>query len=73
MTVPVIRRYFADPSVLAQVTRDFRHLIRAINTSRGEYTLQGMVAQMTGLDEPEPQVDRKLKQLFEALGNRGAE
>ncbi len=40
MTVPVIRRYFADPSVLAQVTRDFRHLIRAINTSRGEYTLQ---------------------------------
>ena len=33
----------------------------------------GMVAQMTGLDEPEPQVDTNLKQLFEALGNRGAE
>ena len=31
----------------------------------------GMVAQMTGLDEPEPQVDSNLKQLFEALGNRG--
>jgi len=27
---------------------------------------------MTGLDEPEPQVDTNLKQLFEALGNRGA-
>ena len=32
----------------------------------------GMVAKMTGLDEPEPQVDTNLKQLFEALGNRGA-
>ena len=32
----------------------------------------GMVAQMTGLDEPEPQVDTNLKQLFEALGDRGA-
>ena len=32
----------------------------------------GMVAQMTGLDEPEPQVDSNLKQLFEALGDRGA-
>ena len=31
-----------------------------------------LVAQMTGLDEPEPQVDSNLKQLFEALGNRGA-
>ena len=31
----------------------------------------GMVAQMTGLDEPEPQVDSNLKQLFEALGDRG--
>ena len=30
-----------------------------------------LVAQMTGLDEPEPQVDSNLKQLFEALGNRG--
>jgi len=32
----------------------------------------GWWAQMTGLDEPEPQVDTNLKQLFEALGNRGA-
>ena len=30
------------------------------------------VAKMSGLDEPEPQVDSNLKQLFEALGNRGA-
>jgi phage terminase small subunit len=30
------------------------------------------VAKMAGLDEPEPQVDSNLKQLFEALGNRGA-
>ena len=40
MPKPVIRRYFADPCVLKKVTREFRHLIRAINTSRGEYTLQ---------------------------------
>ena len=30
-----------------------------------------LVAKMTGPDEPEPQVDSNLKQLFEALGNRG--
>ncbi len=33
----------------------------------------GWWARMTGLDEPEPQVDSNLNQLFEALGNRGAE
>ncbi len=40
MTEPVIRRYFSDPTQLAKVTKDFRNLIRAINASRGEYTLQ---------------------------------
>jgi hypothetical protein len=31
----------------------------------------GWWAQMTGLDAPEPQADSNLKQLFEALGNKG--
>jgi hypothetical protein len=40
MSNPVIRRYFRDPAQLTKVTTEFRQLVRAINASRGEYTLQ---------------------------------
>ena len=40
MPKPVIRRYFADRSVLKKARRDFKRLIAAINNSRDEYTLQ---------------------------------
>ncbi|MCH8817730.1 MAG: hypothetical protein IIC92_08390 [Chloroflexi bacterium] len=40
MSEPVIRRYFDDRATLARVTRDFGRLIRFINASHAEYTLQ---------------------------------
>lgn len=40
MSEPVIRRYFVDRATLARVTRDFWRLIKFINASHAEYTLQ---------------------------------
>ena len=66
-----VRASLDQDMILGELLSLYREARRAGSYSAAARCLQ-LVAKMSGLDEPEPQVDSNLKQLFEALGNRGA-